>query len=132
MIRRQPRSTRTDTLVPYTTRFRSRLVGVAHGDERLADRRRADARGLLRARERGAEAAAHAHPLAGGTHLWAEDRAHALELRDREDCLLHAEAVGHGLRARPLPGERPAGHAARGATGQRVPWGLRPQRSGAR
>src|SRR3546814_1673442 len=28
MIRRPPRSTRTDTLFPYTTLFRSRLVGV--------------------------------------------------------------------------------------------------------
>src|SRR3546814_12869389 len=28
MIRRPPRSTRTDTLVPYTTLFRSRLVGA--------------------------------------------------------------------------------------------------------
>src|SRR3546814_11785795 len=27
MIRRPPGSTRTDTLVPYTTRFRSRLIG---------------------------------------------------------------------------------------------------------
>src|SRR3546814_5288416 len=33
MIRRPPRSTRTDTRVPYTTLFRSRLV------HRLADRR---------------------------------------------------------------------------------------------
>src|SRR3546814_17501084 len=29
MIRRPPRSTRTDTLFPYTTRFRSLVVGVA-------------------------------------------------------------------------------------------------------
>src|SRR3546814_20687564 len=28
MIRRPPRSTRTDTLLPYTTLFRSRLFGV--------------------------------------------------------------------------------------------------------
>src|SRR3546814_5119031 len=31
MIRRPPRSTRTDTLFPYTTLFRSRLDGVAAG-----------------------------------------------------------------------------------------------------
>src|SRR3546814_1261526 len=33
MIRRPPRSTRTDTLFPYTTLFRSRMVGgdVRHG-----------------------------------------------------------------------------------------------------
>src|SRR3546814_672437 len=29
MIRRPPRSTRTDTLLPYTTLFRSRRIGVA-------------------------------------------------------------------------------------------------------
>src|SRR3546814_4694529 len=28
MIRRPPRSTRTDTLFPYTTLFRSRIVGI--------------------------------------------------------------------------------------------------------
>src|SRR3546814_4986517 len=31
MIRRPPRSTRTDTLLPYTTLFRSRAVGLTHG-----------------------------------------------------------------------------------------------------
>src|SRR3546814_10053142 len=31
MIRRPPRSTRTDTLFPYTTLFRSALVELAHG-----------------------------------------------------------------------------------------------------
>src|SRR3546814_8673081 len=31
MIRRPPRSTRTDTLFPYTTLFRSWLVRLAHG-----------------------------------------------------------------------------------------------------
>src|SRR3546814_1677743 len=32
MIRRPPRSTRTDTLFPYTTLFRSEILGVAaHG-----------------------------------------------------------------------------------------------------
>src|SRR3546814_1255855 len=31
MIRRPPRSTRTDTLFPYTTRFRSRCGGGASG-----------------------------------------------------------------------------------------------------
>src|SRR3546814_16758219 len=38
MIRRPPRSTRTDTLVPYTALFRSRmLVGVAGGEEGQED-----------------------------------------------------------------------------------------------
>src|SRR3546814_6360399 len=33
MIRRPPRSTRTDTLFPYTTLFRSRRAGVQGGDD---------------------------------------------------------------------------------------------------
>src|SRR3546814_4118854 len=46
MIRRPPRSTRTDTLFPYTTLFRSRTSKVSlHGEERRAgdDPRRARA-----------------------------------------------------------------------------------------
>src|SRR3546814_14791055 len=41
MIRRQPRSTRTATLVPYTTLFRSQLCQSAQEDSRLAQIRRA-------------------------------------------------------------------------------------------
>src|SRR3546814_2406552 len=37
MIRRPPRSTRTDTLFPYTTLFRSRMGGAA-GQQRLVER----------------------------------------------------------------------------------------------
>src|SRR3546814_14741142 len=33
MIRRPPRSTRTDTLFPYTTLFRSHLLAISVGDE---------------------------------------------------------------------------------------------------
>src|SRR3546814_14834060 len=36
MIRRPPRSTRTDTLFPYTTLFRSALVGGGDGELRQA------------------------------------------------------------------------------------------------
>src|SRR3546814_1031602 len=40
MIRRPPRSTRTDTLFPYTTLFRSHFVGAERiGGDRSADRR---------------------------------------------------------------------------------------------
>src|SRR3546814_4771468 len=41
MIRRPPRSTRTDTLFPYTTLFRSHARGAAHGepDHQLIARR---------------------------------------------------------------------------------------------
>src|SRR3546814_7397834 len=38
MIRRPPRSTRTDTLVPYTTLFRSRQVVAAEPAQRPATR----------------------------------------------------------------------------------------------
>src|SRR3546814_5989118 len=41
MIRRPPRSTRTDTLFPYTTLFRSRPAGGSGGGGRLRPRRRA-------------------------------------------------------------------------------------------
>src|SRR3546814_6368274 len=42
MIRRPPRSTRTDTLFPYTTLFRSQLRGVARcvGPSPVPDERR--------------------------------------------------------------------------------------------
>src|SRR3546814_3399386 len=68
MIRRPPRSTRTDTLFPYTTLFRSvgylpdRLSAVArHADAQRADRRRNAARAAAMRifRARGAEPAAH-------------------------------------------------------------------------
>src|SRR3546814_9303912 len=41
MIRRPPRSTRTDTLFPYTTLFRSRIRNQAH-EEMEFDRRRCE------------------------------------------------------------------------------------------
>src|SRR3546814_5582396 len=40
MIRRPPRSTRTDTLFPYTTLFRSHQIGEVDHDEREEQRRR--------------------------------------------------------------------------------------------
>src|SRR3546814_3432471 len=43
MIRRPPRSTRTDTLFPYTTLFRSPAGGVALAHAGPAHRRRRDA-----------------------------------------------------------------------------------------
>src|SRR3546814_15238691 len=39
MIRRPPRSTRTDTLFPYTTLFRSLLLVEVHGGQRERHRR---------------------------------------------------------------------------------------------
>src|SRR3546814_10341949 len=42
MIRRPPRSTRTDTLFPYTTLFRSQLLADAAGADEADDRRGPD------------------------------------------------------------------------------------------
>src|SRR3546814_3183576 len=53
MIRRPPRSTRTDTLFPYTTLFRSRYVGRSQSDgirdldDQAADRDRPDGRSAV-------------------------------------------------------------------------------------
>src|SRR3546814_3221016 len=48
MIRRPPRSTRTDTLFPYTTLFRSLLADLSPAvPDRLADRRPVGGRGRL-------------------------------------------------------------------------------------
>src|SRR3546814_15338306 len=56
MIRRPPRSTRTDTLLPYTTLFRSRagdaeqhlvLLAAGHACDQFADRLRLVALGLV-------------------------------------------------------------------------------------
>src|SRR3546814_5598373 len=56
MIRRPPRSTRTDTLFPYTTLFRSAAIGPAR---RRLRRRRAD-RAVERRRDVGRHRAAGA------------------------------------------------------------------------
>src|SRR3546814_19708159 len=71
MIRRPPRSTRTDTLVPYTTLFRSILIGAGEigldivgdaegavaGDRGVVDAGVADGARVARARAIGAVAA---------------------------------------------------------------------------
>src|SRR3546814_20077433 len=44
MIRRPPRSTRTDPLFPYTTPFRSEVVELGFGDAAFHERTRIDAR----------------------------------------------------------------------------------------
>src|SRR3546814_17949670 len=38
MIRRPPSSTRTDTLFPYTTLFRSQVAALANADDRMLSR----------------------------------------------------------------------------------------------
>src|SRR3546814_13382162 len=75
MIRRPPRSTRTDTLFPYTTLFRSpgrALLDRPDGDPRLADggpgagdTRLLGGNGRIVARPRGAEAGARAEAVRG-------------------------------------------------------------------
>src|SRR3546814_18274954 len=47
MIRRPPRSTRTDTLFPYTTLFRSRPTGELRRDLARAEPREEEAREVL-------------------------------------------------------------------------------------
>src|SRR3546814_16464519 len=75
MIRRPPRSTRTDTLFPYTTRFRSSMALVT-GDERIVA----------------------AHERAVGTAIgWIEEHA---ELRRRMDGNIRHETTGQLLYAR--------------------------------
>src|SRR3546814_11981085 len=89
MLRRPPRSTRTDTLFPYTTLFRSRLPLAAHG-----------ARGALHAVEQ-------ARLLHDGPALFQDlDLPPGLLL----DGLLHEADRVHvlGLRSR---AQRPAGTA---------------------
>src|SRR3546814_2000480 len=72
MIRRPPRSTRTDTLFPYTTLFRSREAAEQPDADRLAGRRngREEAGDDLRAPE------AHLPP---GKHIRSEE--HTSELQ---------------------------------------------------
>src|SRR3546814_10973655 len=83
MIRRPPRSTRTDTLFPYTTLFRSGAERLARGagrrggrqadaGARSADRLDPAIRGALRQRER-----RHHHPPEARRRRWREiGRAH--------------------------------------------------------
>src|SRR3546814_1617638 len=89
MIRRPPRSTRTDTLVPYTTLFRSARRPVVHrqmhrdlevfGDVerrvRLVHRRGAAGRHLVQAQER----LVHHRPAAGAPVARSEE--HTSELQ---------------------------------------------------
>src|SRR3546814_4882618 len=53
MLRRPPRSTRTDTLCPYTTRFRSRLAVLRSQRDDLAPRRHEDVHVLAQYLRRG-------------------------------------------------------------------------------
>src|SRR3546814_19613829 len=80
MIRRPPRSTRTDTLFPYTTLFRSaggRGEGRARNDRRRRDRpprRRADADRLSDAARCGCGLLSRTQPIASARTLRPDQR----------------------------------------------------------
>src|SRR3546814_4026309 len=120
MIRRPPRSTRTDTLFPYTTLFRSdhaeeRGVGA---DERREIRRRGDLK-LTRQREteRRIDAARHhqamlAHACRGRERIAVRIAIAAAEVREieregfAEEAVLDRLGVGVGCVEAPRRGRR--------------------------
>src|SRR3546814_15342656 len=85
MIRRPPRSTRTDTLFPYTTLFRSDRAGEQHplraeqtvGDPRTEDRGEVH-RAAVRADDAGGHRALDAEPAFGDgeVHVDEQDALH--------------------------------------------------------
>src|SRR3546814_9041233 len=80
IIRRPPRSTRTDTLFPYTTLFRSRRAAVLAGHPRPAPRR-----------PRHHEPGHHKPwPPPGGTRLAGRSEEHTSEL---QSLMRHSYAV---------------------------------------
>src|SRR3546814_3248976 len=90
MIRRPPRSTRTDTLLPYPTLFRSRRHHAA--GERLPS--------VHRPRERDLQRRHHRHggrlPSGGLTHGWHRRIRHAVQARlDRWWRVRHHRSEEH-------------------------------------
>src|SRR3546814_18842035 len=127
MIRRPPRSTRTDTLFPYTTLFRSRLVVVAAGEREDVpepdERRHDDAAHAPR------HAPAHRRPRlgcrdAGGQRQGEQHRRAgeaAVDARARRATTREAGQEPHGILARARGGVRPpepAEHADRTSGGE--------------
>src|SRR3546814_20600863 len=101
MIRRPPRSTRTDTLFPYTTLFRSSRTTWTHFLRlRVADDGSGLANPARRARQRG-----------GGVRVRAADPADALHRRRRGHQPAAPGTEGGGGRA---DGRRPAHAPTRG------------------
>src|SRR3546814_4155991 len=96
MIRRPPRSTRTDTLCPYTTRFRSEVVAVD-----IDHRQRARAV---------AERAAHGDPDPPGADVEAEHGPVGLDLRG-----VHAWPLSSATRVISTP-RRPAAACQRASS----------------
>src|SRR3546814_4156349 len=86
MIRRPPRTTRTDTLFPYTTLFRSLFLLVVGGAERTRQRRHPRTQGL----DRGAGVRSRRHsyrriPGVGWRHQGADPVPRDLCVRDRSE-----------------------------------------------
>src|SRR3546814_16564692 len=109
MIRRPPRSTRTDTLFPYTTLFRSPDLGAVAGDARLRGRHLDGV--AVRGRRRAGEFrpdlahAGIAGPVAG--HVALVDRPSEEGARARRDAGTVARALPHLPRRRLGPGAHP-------------------------
>src|SRR3546814_17128316 len=81
MIRRPPRSTRTDTLFPYTTLFRSIVAGGSDDRQRIAGGGEAAEIGVARAHlRRGFE---HDHAIAMGVPERLDRAAHPQRRDDR-------------------------------------------------
>src|SRR3546814_5737932 len=95
MIRRPPRSTRTDTLFPYTTLFRSGLIFRSFPQQRIRTRRRPGRYGARRSRRY-----APAVRLAAGSM--------GIALRNCRD----SGGAAHSRRARPVREERSEEHTS--------------------
>src|SRR3546814_20050282 len=90
MIRRPPRSTRTDTLFPYTTLFRSVVRAERPGDGRCAVRDRIDVplrrAGVERGRDPGRDDDPEIPPLSGAARLGGEDPRSGPRPPEREEA----------------------------------------------
>src|SRR3546814_13799254 len=87
MVRRPPRSTRADTLFPYTTLFRSSGRGVCGGKG-----------GHGRAVGPGAGAGRDKHHVSGGSHVSGNRNG-----QDRPGCAVGADG-GSPVKEQPVPG----------------------------
>src|SRR3546814_18406950 len=105
MIRRPPRSTRTDTLFPYTTLFRSLPGPRARDDPPCARREGARVRtaALLRPARREFRLVAALLRTASGDERALPDHLHA-DGDGRDRFCLCADPQGGGVAARPLYG----------------------------
>src|SRR3546814_17879409 len=94
MIRRPPRSTRTDTLFPYTTLFRSALIVGLRED--LRETVRLGAEDMLQAQSVGTVGVAHAQACDGRQRDFEIIRIKCIQDFGRDDpafdCALHRSA----------------------------------------